>query len=54
MTESQPSRDPELPPPPIEITHYLPKRYRSTKTSGLTAEVTEEGPNEFIFELTSK
>lgn len=38
---------------PVETSH-LPKRYRSTKTSGLTAEVTEEGPNEFVFELSTK
>lgn len=53
-TESRPPNDPELPPPPLEITHHLPWRYRSPKTSGLTAEVTEAGPNEFVFELSTK
>lgn len=38
---------------PVETSH-LPKKYRSTKTSGLTAEVTEQGPNEFVFELSTK
>lgn len=38
---------------PVETSH-LPKRYRDAKTSGLTAEVTEQGPNEFVFELSSK
>jgi hypothetical protein len=38
---------------PAETSH-LPKKYRSTKTSGLTAEVTEDGPNEFVLELSTK
>jgi hypothetical protein len=38
---------------PVETSH-LPKKYRSTKTSGLTAEVTEDGPNEFVFELSTQ
>ncbi len=38
---------------PVETSH-LPKRYRDAKTSGLTAEVTEQGPNEFVFKLSSK
>jgi hypothetical protein len=46
--------DPEGLIPPAEITHHLPKRYRDAKTSGLTAEVTEQGPNEFLFELSPK
>ena len=45
----QPPKDPEAPPPPLEITHHLPKRYRDAKTSGLTAEVTDKGPNVFVF-----
>lgn len=54
-TETRPPpTDPEAPPPPIAITHHLPKRYQDAKTSGLTAEVTEEGPNEFVFELSTK
>jgi hypothetical protein len=43
----------DVSPPPVETSH-LPKKYRSTKTSGLTAEVTEQGPNEFVFELSTK
>ncbi len=54
-TETQPPpRVNEAPSPPLEITHHLPKRYRDAKTSGLSAEVTEKGPNEFVFELSSK
>lgn len=32
----------------------LPRRYARQDTSGLTAEVTEQGPNEFTFRLESK
>ncbi len=32
----------------------LPERYRRTETSGLTAEVTAEGENDFTFELTDE
>lgn len=54
-TEIQPlSEDPEAPAPPVKITHHLPRRYEDPKTSGFTAEVTERGPNEFVFELSSK
>ena len=35
---------------PVETSH-LPKKYRSHETSGLTAEVSEKGPNEFTFSL---
>jgi len=35
---------------PVETSH-LPKLYGSPDTSGLTAEVTEKGPNQFVFEL---
>jgi len=38
---------------PVETSH-LPKKYRSTKTSGFTAEVTEQGPNTFVLELSTK
>ena len=34
----------------VEQSH-LPARYRSPQTSGLTAEVTAKGPNEFTFVL---
>jgi len=32
----------------------LPRRYARQETSGLTAEVTEKGPNDFTFQLKSK
>jgi hypothetical protein len=32
----------------------LPRRYARQETSGLTAEVTEKGPNDFTFRLESK
>jgi len=35
----------------IKIAQHLPQRYGSFDTSGLTAEVTEKGPNEFAFKL---
>jgi hypothetical protein len=35
---------------PVETSH-LPKKYRSPETSGLTAEVTATGTNEFTFAL---
>ena len=34
----------------VEVSH-LPEKYRSPQTSGLTAEVTAKGPNEFTFVL---
>jgi len=52
-TQSLPA-DPEVALPPVEITHHLPKRYRDAKTSGFTAEVTEQGPNTFVLELSTK
>lgn len=52
-TQSLPA-DPEAALPPVEITHHLPKRYRDAKTSGFTAEVTEQGPNTFVLELSTK
>jgi hypothetical protein len=36
--------------PPI-ITHHLPERYRDRQRSGLTAEMSERGPNTFSFDL---
>jgi hypothetical protein len=55
LTFSDPPADlaPEAGFTPVETSH-LPKKYRSTKTSGLTAEVIEKGPNEFVFELSTK
>ena len=35
---------------PVETSH-LPKKYRNPETSGLTAEVSEKGPNEFTFSI---
>lgn len=37
-------------PAPVEKSH-LPGRYRSPDASGLTAEVTAQGPNDFVFAL---
>jgi hypothetical protein len=34
-----------------EVKTELPSKYANPETSGLTAEVTESGPNEFTFEL---
>lgn len=45
-----PNPDPERDYPPLEKS-VLPDRYRDGKTSGLTATVTAEGPNEFRFVL---
>lgn len=39
--------------PTREVSH-LPERYRSSKTSGLTATVTAGGRNEFSFSITSE
>jgi hypothetical protein len=36
------------------VTAHLPRRYARQETSGLTAEVTEQGPNDFTFRLESK
>lgn len=35
----------------MKLIRHLPKRYGSFETSGLTADVTEKGPNEFVFTL---
>ncbi len=39
-------------PPAPAVTDLLPEKYKSPETSGLTAEVTEGGENNFTFELT--
>jgi hypothetical protein len=37
-----------------KVVSHLPSRYARQETSGLTAEVTENGPNDFAFRLESK
>jgi hypothetical protein len=37
-----------------EMVNILPSRFANEKTSGLTAEVTMEGPNEFLIQLTAE
>jgi hypothetical protein len=44
-----PKYDPNA--PPSTVKSHLPQKYSSPATSGLTAEVTAAGPNEFPFEL---
>ena len=36
---------------PGGITHHVPEKYENPETSGLTAEVTDGGANDFTFEL---
>ena len=38
--------------PPAQVTEHLPEKYKSAKTSGLTAEVKADGDNDFPFDLT--
>lgn len=38
--------------PTITVKELLPAKYKSTESSGLTAEVTEGGENDFTFDLT--
>ena len=47
------SDDPKYDPnaPPSTVKHFLPLKYSSQATSGLTADVTKAGPSEFPFEL---
>lgn len=40
------------PPPDPKVTNQLPEKYKKPETSGLTATVSESGPNELKFELT--
>jgi hypothetical protein len=37
-----------------EMINVLPSRFADECTSGLTAEVTAEGPNEFLIQLSSE
>jgi hypothetical protein len=37
-----------------EVVNILPSRFANEKTSGLTAEVTVEGPNEFLIQLSAE
>jgi hypothetical protein len=50
FTEKPANLPPEASFTPVETSH-LPKKYRSPETSGLTVEVREQGPNEFVFDL---
>ena len=34
------------------VKHHVPERYENAETSGLTADVTDGGPNDFKFDLT--
>jgi len=43
--------DPEAPLPSPKITQHLPAKYADRAKSGLAAEVSEKGSNEFTFEL---
>ena len=43
--------DPEAPLPPPKITQHLPAKYTDQTKSGLSAEVSEKGSNEFSFAL---
>jgi len=40
------------PPPEAKVKDLLPAKYKDFDTSGLTADVTQDGPNEFKFDLT--
>lgn len=44
----------EAPPPSTSDKNALPKSYGNPQTSGLTATVSENGPNKFEFALTDK
>ena len=48
VEDAQPEEDA----PPADITEHLPEKYKSAKTSELTAEVKAEGENDFPFDLT--
>jgi len=37
--------------PPATVKYHLPQKYGNPATAGLTAEVKESGPNEFVFDL---
>jgi len=44
-----PKYDPNA--PPATVKYHLPQKYNNIATSGLTAEVKENGPSEFTFDL---
>ena len=48
VPQDSPEYNPNAPPPTIK--HHLPQKYTNF-ASGLTADVTEAGPNEFTFDL---
>jgi hypothetical protein len=50
--QDSPEYDPYAADVPTQIKYLLPQKYASRTTSGLTAEVTTSGPNEFKFDLT--
>lgn len=50
FSESPPQNEGDVTPPPQE-TNHLPERYRSVKTSGLSATVEPGGKNMFIFTI---
>ena len=52
VDQDSPEYDPYAADAPTTIKDLLPAKYGSIVTSGLTAPVTESGPNEFKFELT--
>jgi hypothetical protein len=50
--QDSPEYDPNAAEAPTTVKYLIPQKYESKLTSGLTAEVTESGPNEFKFDLT--
>lgn len=39
---------------PAKVTRHIPQKYEAAQNSGLKASVSQAGPNEFTFELSSK
>ena len=52
VDQDSPEYDPEAAERPTTVKYLIPQKYESKVTSGLTAEVKENGPNELKFELT--